>query len=120
LNKKTPLVIQRGFVHVFFDLEWDYVDCLQTFGAFFNREFHFLTFSQIAEALGLNGGIMDEDILAIFTSEKTITLGGIEPFDRADDTFRHVLFLFASNKKYSFEMLIRSSGRSIKKTTLGG
>ena len=42
-------------------------------------EFHALAFSKAAEAVGLNGGVMDKNILSTFALDKTKTFGIVKP-----------------------------------------
>ena len=54
--------------------------CLPALGAFDHVKLHLLTFLQAAEATGLNGGEMHEDILPGGSLNEAISLGSIEPF----------------------------------------
>ena len=42
-------------------------------------ELHALTFGQAAESVSLDGGVMDEDVLAALALDKTKTLGIVKP-----------------------------------------
>src|SRR5579862_4835355 len=52
---------------------------LPALGAFDHVKLHLLTFLQTAEAAGLNGGEMHEDILAVLAADKTVALGVVKP-----------------------------------------
>jgi hypothetical protein len=60
---------------------------LQTFGALFDFELDPLAFFQAAEAIGLNSGEVDEDIVATLMRNEAVALAAVEPFDCAGDTF---------------------------------
>src|SRR6516165_6382129 len=53
--------------------------CLPALRAFHNVELHLLTFLEAAEAAGLNGGEMHEDILAVLAADKAVALGVVKP-----------------------------------------
>jgi len=53
--------------------------CLPALGAFDYVKLHLLTFLEAAEAAGLNGGEMHEDILAVLAADKTVALGVVKP-----------------------------------------
>lgn len=67
----------------------DGLDCggLQTFGAFFDGEFHLLAFLKIAEAFAFDGGVVDENVRAAFAGDEAVAFFTVEPFDRTDYTF---------------------------------
>jgi hypothetical protein len=52
---------------------------LQTLLALSHLEFHTLPFGKTAEAVGLNGGVMDEYVLTALALDKTKTLGIVKP-----------------------------------------
>ena len=52
---------------------------LPALGAFDHVKLHLLTFLEAAEAAGLNGGEMHEDILAVLAADKTVALGVVKP-----------------------------------------
>jgi hypothetical protein len=54
---------------------------LPALGAFHYVELNLLTFLQAAKAIRLDGGEMNENILAILAADKTITLGIVKPLD---------------------------------------
>jgi len=74
-----------------YDLQDYDISGLQTFGAFFDGEFHLLAFLQVLEAFALDGREVDENIRAAFTLDEAETLCTIEPFNRTDYTIRHFL-----------------------------
>lgn len=73
------------------DLDGLNVLSLPAFGAFGHVELDLLAFLQRTEAVRLDGGVMDEDVLAVFTAQKSKSLGVIKPLDCA--CFHCVLFL---------------------------
>jgi hypothetical protein len=44
-----------------------------------HRELHALPFGKAAEAIGLNGGVMDENVLTALALDKTKTFGVVKP-----------------------------------------
>src|SRR5262249_25423986 len=53
--------------------------CLQALGSLDDVELHRLAFLQAAEALVLNGGVVNEHVLAVLAADETIAFGVIEP-----------------------------------------
>src|SRR3990172_3248141 len=66
---------------------------LQSLGAALDVELDPLAFVQRAIALGLNRGVVDKHVLAAFTRDEAVPLGGVEPLDGALRSFVHSLFL---------------------------
>ena len=64
---------------------------LPALGAFGHGELDLLAFLQRTEAVRLDGGVMDEHVLAVLTAQKSKTLGVIKPLDCA--CFHCVCFL---------------------------
>jgi len=64
-----------------------YVRSLQTLGTLLYREFDLLAFLKLTIALHLDGGKMDENVLAVFAANETIPLGGVEPLNGPNETF---------------------------------
>src|SRR5438067_2393086 len=62
--------------------------CLQTFGPTLDDKRHTCTFVEGAIPARLDGGKMDENILAILTLDKTKSFGRIKPLNRTG--FFHV------------------------------
>ena len=56
-----------------------YVLCLPAFRAFYNVELNLLTFLQAFKAACLDGGEVNENVLAILAADKTVTLGIVKP-----------------------------------------
>jgi transposase len=56
---------------------------LPALGALGHVELDLLAFLQRTETVRLDGGVMNEDVLAVFTAQKSKTLGVIEPLDCA-------------------------------------
>ena len=56
---------------------------LPALGAFGHGELDLLAFLQRTEAVRLDGGVMDEDVLAVLTAQKSKSLGVIKPLDCA-------------------------------------
>lgn len=52
---------------------------LQAFLTLGYFELHTLSFRQAAKAVGLNGGMMDENVLTALALDETKTLGIVEP-----------------------------------------
>jgi len=69
---------------------------LGSFGTLFDNELDLLTFGQVAEAVTLNGGEMDENVLSTFALDKAEALITIEPLDGTSYTIRHCLPPMAS------------------------
>jgi hypothetical protein len=64
---------------------------LPALGALGDVELNALAFLQRTEAVRLDGGVMNEDVLSVFTAKKSKTLGVIKPLDCA--LFHDVLLL---------------------------
>src|SRR4029078_4999047 len=62
---------------------------LQTLGALLDRELDLLALFEVAVALALDGGEVDEDVLPTFAGDEAVALGPIERLNRADDALRH-------------------------------
>jgi len=75
------------------------VGSLRAFIALLYFEFDLLAFIQVAETFALDGGVVDKDIRAILTSNEAVALAAVEPLDRADDTFRHIICLLMAKEK---------------------
>ena len=73
------------------DLDRLYVLCLPALGPLGHVELDLLAFLKRTEAVCLDGGVMDEDVLAVFTAQKSKSLGVIKPLDCA--CFHCVMFL---------------------------
>src|SRR5207245_5261761 len=56
---------------------------LQALGTARDRKLDGLAFLQGAIAFGLDGAMMDEDVLAAILGQEAIALGGVEPLDGA-------------------------------------
>jgi len=67
-----------------------------------------LTFLQTAEAAGLNGGEMHEDILAVLAADKTVALASLNHFTVPVSMLVHCSFFFDVALKLSGS----SAGRS--------
>jgi hypothetical protein len=72
---------------------------LGTLGALLDGELHLLTFAQGAITLGLNRGVMHEDILAAFNRQETVPFFIVEPLHRTNDTFCHFKKLRSEKKR---------------------
>lgn len=66
-----------------------YVGSLGTLGAVFDGEFNFVAFSQALVALHADRGKVDKNVLTALARDKTVTLGRVEPLDRALDAICH-------------------------------
>jgi hypothetical protein len=86
-----PFQLPRGFALGRPELDYLYVLCLPALGALGDIELNALTFLKRTEAVRLDGGVMDEDILAVFAAQKSKTLGVIKPLDCS--LFHNVLLL---------------------------
>lgn len=64
---------------------------LRSLGSLFDIELDLLAFHQVAEAIALDGGEVDEDVLSAFALDEAEALVTVEPLDRTDYSFRHVL-----------------------------
>jgi hypothetical protein len=94
-------------------LNKDHVAGLGTLLAFRDGEFNALTFIKVAETIHLDFGIVYEDVVAVFSFNKTVAFATIEPLDRTDDSFFHLSLLLLQNKKnYLIEVLDRFIGGS--------
>jgi hypothetical protein len=62
---------------------------LQALGTLLDRELDLLAFFQIAIAIALDSGIVNEDVRTILASDETITLAAVEPLNGSDGAFRH-------------------------------
>jgi hypothetical protein len=95
------------------------VSCLRTFLALLDCEFDLLTFVQVAETFALNSRVVDKDIRTVLASNKAVALAAVEPFDRADDTFRHIICLLMAKEKNgvseSFHRTIKIKMTRVKK-----
>jgi hypothetical protein len=69
------------------------VASLRSFGSLFNIELDLLTFLQVAVAIALNGGEMDENVLSAFALDEAEAFFTIEPLDGTSYTFRHCICL---------------------------
>jgi hypothetical protein len=63
---------------------------LQSLGAGDHLELHGLAFLQAAEAVGLDRGMMDEDVVSILPADETKAFSVVKPFYC---TFFHVVIL---------------------------
>src|SRR5262245_60480327 len=88
-------------VHTRETLLRDDVAGLQAFGAAPDGKLDGLAFLQRAIAVGLDGGVMDENILSTFLGQKAVPFGGIEPLDGA------------------YNSIVRHGRNSLKKMVLG-
>ena len=75
------------------------VGSLRAFIALLDFKFDLLAFIQVSETLALDGRVVDKDIRAVLTSNKAVALAAVEPLDRADDTFRHIICLLMAKEK---------------------
>jgi hypothetical protein len=73
-----PLFVKRGK-----RLDGAYVLCLPALGALYDVELDALAFLKAAEALCLDGGVMDEYVLAVFTAQKAEALCVVKPLNGA-------------------------------------
>jgi hypothetical protein len=89
-KKKAPLA--RGFCRSIQFLELDDLVGGRTLGSLDNLESHPGAFLQGFEALGLNRGVVYEDIRAAILLDETKTLGIVKPFYC---TFSHFFQLLA-------------------------
>ena len=64
---------------------------LRSLGSLFDIELDLLTFGQVTETVALNGGEMDEHVLASWALDETETLVTVEPLDCTNYSFRHFL-----------------------------
>ena len=64
-------------------LDGAYVLCLPALGALDDVELDALAFLKAAEALCLDGGVMDEYVLAVFTAQKAEALCVVKPLNGA-------------------------------------
>src|SRR5690349_5443245 len=88
----------------------DNVGCLWSFGTFHDLKFDGISFLQGAITVANNGGVMNEDIGAIITPDKTVPLGIVEPLHFA-------LHLFFSSERRFLAMYSTDRvrpGRSIQ------
>ena len=79
----------------------------QTFGAFDNLKLDGFPFIQSFETLSLNGGVMNEHILAGFLGNETKSLFVVEPLDF---TTGHIFFLVAETQIKKGHSLVPTSG----------
>jgi hypothetical protein len=98
LTKKLPLKSAGAFLGQ--RLQNGDVGGLRALIALLDLELDLLAFIQIAETFRLDGGIMDEDIRAILARDKAVALATIEPLDRTDDSFRHMICLLMAKKEW--------------------
>jgi len=75
---------------------------LQALGALLDAELNALAFFQVLIAIDLDGGIVDEDIVAALASDKAVAFAAVEPFDCAGNSFRH-FFCFLVTKNLDIE-----------------
>jgi hypothetical protein len=87
------------FCAVSFCLEGFDVRSLQALGALLDGKFDLLAFVEVAEAITLDSGEVDEYIRAAVARNETIAFATVEPFDRTDYTFRHFCLLAKKKKK---------------------
>jgi hypothetical protein len=64
----------------------------------FDIELNPLAFFQVSVSVALDGGVMDENVLATLTLDKAVAFAAVKPFDRADDSFRNCNCLLRVNK----------------------
>jgi hypothetical protein len=60
---------------------------LQSFGAFLDGKLNFLLSFQLAIAVRLDRGEVDEHIFTTITTNEALALSGIEPLDGSDVAF---------------------------------
>src|SRR5215831_1834332 len=61
-------------------LHFHYVFGLKSLGTLFHLELHFSAFVQATITVSLNGGKVNEDVVATGPLDETVTLGGVKPF----------------------------------------
>jgi hypothetical protein len=88
-ESKNPVHLDGVSVLQYNHLHCNDVGSLKAFGTFLGRELDALTFFQVAEAVTLDSGIMDEDIVSAFTLDEAVAFATIKPLDCTDDSFRH-------------------------------
>jgi hypothetical protein len=75
--------LPRGFALGRPELDYLHVLCLPALGALGDVELNALAFLKRTEAVRLDGGVMDEDVLAVFAAQKSKSLGVIKPLNCA-------------------------------------
>ena len=90
-HKKSPAISRGSFYVNYIELHRYDVAGLGSLGALLNCELNLLAFLQVAVAIALNGGEMDEYVLAAFALDEAEALVTVEPFDRTSYSVRHVL-----------------------------
>lgn len=70
------------------------VASLRTLRSFFNSEFDLLAFLQVAVAITLNSGEVDEHVRSTFTSDEAVALITVEPLHSSNNSVRHFCLLW--------------------------
>ena len=91
---KESLAKSRGSLLFQLGVDHGHVAGLRSLGSLFDIELDLLTFGQVAETIALDGGEMDENVLAAFALDEAEALVTVEPLDRTDYSFRHVCLLW--------------------------
>jgi hypothetical protein len=78
-KKKSGLAGRLPFPNFGCGLDAFDVLCLPALGAFDDVELNLLTFLQAAKTVCLDGGEVNENVLAILAADKTIALGIVKP-----------------------------------------
>jgi hypothetical protein len=74
-------------------LHWDDVGSLQSLGAFLDGELHLLAFLERAVTVRLDRRVVYKYVRAIRLRQESVPLAPVEPFDCADNSFRHLIYL---------------------------
>jgi transposase len=79
----VPLLLNLVLIARSYPLDNLNVLCLPALGTLGHIELNTLTLLQRTETVRLDGGVMNEDVLSVFTAKKSKTLGIIKPLDCA-------------------------------------
>src|ERR1700722_7583775 len=112
--KRRPLL--AAFFGLLLVKRLDSLDVLRlpALGAFDHVKLHLLTFLQAAEAAGLNGGEMDENILAILAADESVSFSVVKPL-HCSCFHDGALFLFVDVALKSFRIFCRQVTRWVER-----
>jgi hypothetical protein len=106
-GQKRPLPGGRGLFCSY--LQFDNIDCLGAFWAFFNIKADLVTFGKTFKAVTLDGRMVDKSFTAVFVGNKAKSLAVVEPFHSSLCHFCYLLLYKLKSQKAT-----RKRGHKVK------